>query len=135
MNRYTDHHLDYWGERFVHEQIRERLGITFEQFLRGPAHYVIQARSAAVERFASLQRQAEHLAATTDRAAIGDFEPLLDRQRDAANRAAMIDDASAWAERQLRGLPRRNGAAIEKLAHHRFPKSTAHFGAHQEHKS
>lgn len=121
---YTDEQLDYWGDRFIAERIRSTLGITFERFLNYPRHYVRQARRKTVERFHAFKRHAEELMATTDRATIGDFDDLLPAQ------------AAIRQELDIADLPRRNGAAIEPLKHHRHPRHTSSsFPVHQEQRS
>lgn len=105
---FTDEFIDYWGDHFVANRIRERLGITFGQFLDGFRFTEVARRHHVICRgrlmgLAELKRRAEQLPA---------------QQR--------------IVEREIERLPRRNGRAIEKLKHHRHPVSTANFGAHQE---
>lgn len=49
----TDERLDYLAERFRNLGVRERLHVTFAQYLRDPAHYDAQAVQAVAREILS----------------------------------------------------------------------------------
>lgn len=121
---YPDEYIERWGDRFLAERVRETLGVTFERFLKYPESTLIAAREVAAANI----KHSLHLAATKARVAIGDFRHLTRKQRRIAGAINQADALSAQlAERSVEGLPRRNGAAVEKLKHHRYPDSHSDF--------
>ncbi len=102
---YSDAYLEYWGEIFTKNRLYQRRGIPFGVFLVSPADY--------------LQIDVE---------ADDDLLPLLEGQQAVAQRQAdaMLEDHQALrAEAEVQHLPCRNGARVEPLHHHRFPRTPA----------
>lgn len=52
----TDERLDYLATRFVNLMVRERVHVTFEQYLRDPAHYDAQACQEVARQLARMAR-------------------------------------------------------------------------------
>lgn len=93
MKTYSDEYLDHYADRYVAMHLKGH-GITLDQFLANPARY-------------------EHLA-------LEPF-PLMPEQKAVRDRL----DAQAEAvrvEAEVAHLPRRNGAVVEPLHHHRHPR-------------
>lgn len=98
MNTYSDEYLNYYADRYVAMHLKGH-GISLEQYLHDPARY-------------------EHLA-------LAPF-PLLPAQQAVRDRldaeAAEVGAVTARMEAEVAHLPRRNGAAVEPLRHHRYPR-------------
>lgn len=139
--RYPDDYLERWGEFFVHNRLDRVLGITFEQFLAHPGVYVA--------RYHEHMNSEEHLQAAALRISQGQYEPPIVQQAKIRERIyarsleealarvksgmATVDDAeflqrAIRAARGIEHLPRQdNGHPVEKMGHHRHPKSQADF--------
>lgn len=93
MTTYSDEYLEHHADRFVALRL-DLHGLSLEQYLAAPERY-------------------EHLA--------HEPFPLLPAQRAVAERV-YAQELAEEAERQTADLPRRNGAVVEPLHHHRHPK-------------
>lgn len=139
--RLSDDYLDRWGRIFTRHRLDRVLGITFEKFLNLPDYWM--------DRYHATLNSCEHLTAAALRIGQGEYEPPTVQQakvaeqiyareiksaiRRSAQGMSTIDDAELLeraiaAARGIRNVPRQNnGQPVEKMGHHRHPKSRAMF--------
>lgn len=145
-NRYSDEYLERWGTFFTKNRLDITLGITFERFMAHPGVYV--------ERYHALLNSDDHLDAVAARISHGEYEPptvqqarireqiyarsLEEALERTKNGFATAEDADFLerciaAARGIQHLPRQdNGHPVEKLRHHRHPRSQADFNYRRE---
>lgn len=146
---YPDDYLERWGRVFVQHRLDLTLGLTFEKFLRVPQYFM--------NKYHEVMNSEDHKKAVE--AAINGREFALLEEKQAAIRECVYsqsikdaifrsahgistpDDADLLerAIRAARGIvnvPRQNnGHPIEKMVHHRHPRSQSDFTYRQEVKS
>jgi hypothetical protein len=124
MQTYSDAHLEHYADRFIALRLA-RHGINLVQYL------------ANIDRFERLALEPEPLLPAQQAAALKLWQQQ-DTGLDAPSATASQEEWQDWRElvagwreettaqeRALAHLPRRNGAIVEPLAHHRYPRSAA----------
>lgn len=106
MKLYCPHYIDHFGDRFIALDLR-RYGLTFEQYLDDPQRTERVYLHAEPRPLLAAQREVQaRLDADAARAEMHQAEAELEDRLEA----------------ELSHLPRRNGACVEPLHHHRLPK-------------
>lgn len=101
MKTFSDEHIERCAERFIADRLHLH-GVTFAQYVAMPERY----EALALEPWPLLPQQA----AVRERL-------IAEEAQHAATEAV-----TAEAERGAEDCPRRNGALVEALAHHRYPR-------------
>lgn len=117
MTTYTDEYLEHYADRYMALRLR-RHGVSLEDYLADPGRYEPLALEPLPllpkQRMVAHRLRAQEEAEKLNRAFIR-FARTVAKEYVAAQKARE-------AERPVENLPRRNGAVVEPLRHHRWPR-------------